>query len=152
MDRDAWDRIKHFTRDENWGDPTKMRPDFLEMLDKVRDAFGHPFVIHCGFADGRGHAPQSMHYVGAAADFHIDAPILTYPAQIDRMLTVLADLGLTNKTGLGIYPDWNSRGFHLDSRGLSFGKPMARWGFVGHGAEQHEVTFQTALERATEVV
>ena len=42
------------------------------------------------------------------------------------MIEALNDLQVAEKVGFGIYPDWNSPGFHLDARG-----EWARWGYIG---------------------
>jgi len=119
-----WDYIKHCSPREQWGSADRMNGLLLLLLDAVRDRWGDAaFVIHCGFEAG-GHAKDSFHKTGAAVDFHISSAI-TFPEQIKRMDMILKDLQVFDKVGLGIYPDWNNPGFHLDVRGS-----FARWGRI----------------------
>ena len=121
-----WNRLNHLSRDENWGDPERMNGVALLVLDTIRDRFGCRFIIHCGY-EGDGHTPSSEHYKGNAIDFHIDTDD-PFHRQIDKIENIIADLQL--HIGLGIYPDWNRPGFHLDTRGYH-----ARWGRIGEYVE-----------------
>jgi len=116
-----WQRLKHFTKDENWGDPDKINGYLLLCIDAIRDIYGKSFVIHCGY-DKDGHALASEHYKGNAIDFHIEDDIPLYN-QVMKFMKIVADLQLLEKVGVGIYPNWNSPGFHFDVRGS-----RARWG------------------------
>jgi hypothetical protein len=110
----------------------------LLLLDAVRDRWGDAkFIIHCGF-EADGHDKNSFHKTGSAADLHIDSA-LSFPNQIKRMETILKDLQVFDRVGLGIYPDWNNPGFHLDVRGS-----YARWGRIG----ETYVGYADAVERA----
>lgn len=114
MTEKFWDKIKHFSPDENWGDVNKVNPYLIIALDALREATGHPIVIHNAYAT-KGHSETSMHYVGKAADIHIVGMSL-----IDAYLAV-EKLGLFN--GVGLYPFWNNPGLHVDLR-----QKPARWG------------------------
>ena len=102
MTSEQWATIKHFTINENWGNPDKMDYGLLLMLDKYREAINKPIIIHCGYAQD-GHTVNSMHYKGQAVDCHV-------------MHADLLDLYLVAKHlnfgGTGIYR-W---GIHLDNR------------------------------------
>lgn len=120
-----WDYLRHFTPKEAWGDPSRMNGILLLLLDTIRSRWGDAeFIIHCGFESG-GHTKDSEHKRGSAVDFHIKSE-LSFPEQIKRMEMILRDLQVYDKVGLGIYPDWNRPGFHLDVRGS-----FARWGRIG---------------------
>jgi len=121
-----FNQLKHFTRGERWGDPDRMNGIILLLLDAVRDQYGCSFVIHCGY-EGDGHTPSSQHYIGNAVDFHIVTDG-HFHRQIDKMEIILGDLQV--QCGLGIYPDWNRPGFHIDTRGYH-----ARWGRIGEYVE-----------------
>ena len=97
-------------------------------------------IIHAGYATS-GHSDGSQHYQGNAADFHIETSI-PYHVQIDRMLNILMRLQVADRVGLGIYPDWNNPGFHLDVRGR-----RARWGFIGSRQAGFEETIIYAEEK-----
>jgi len=120
-----WKVIKHFKHTEPWGTPARMSGVFLLTVDAIHGVWGPDtrIIIHCGF-DIDGHTTGSRHYKGDAGDFHIvDGE--PYPLQIAHMESVLRDLQVSDYVGLGIYPDWNHPGFHLDTRG-----EHARWGYV----------------------
>lgn len=119
-----WRIIENFSPKENWGDPNKMSGTLLLTLDAVRRFYDHPFVIHCGFAT-TGHSEASFHYKGEASDFDIKEPGVSFHTQIIKFLHILDGLQLSGSVGLGIYPQWNNPGFHLDVRGES-----ARWGYL----------------------
>jgi hypothetical protein len=95
------------------------------LLDAVRECWGDAkFIIHCGF-EMDGHVKDSEHKRGNAVDFHIQSS-WSLPEQSNRLEMILKELQVFNQVGLGIYPDWNSPGFHLDVRGS-----YARWGRIG---------------------
>ncbi len=79
---------------------------FMKSLQKLRTALGAPIIIHHngGFAS-QGHADNSTHYRGVAADFHVIG------MELSTVALVIAKLGFT---GIGAYPFWNSPGFHVD--------------------------------------
>lgn len=138
-----WQRLKYFSKDEKWGNPEKISPMLLLLLEKLREKLGKPFVVHCGY-ENKGHSSASRHYRGDAVDFHVkDMP---FKEAVDKLLKALHEIKLLDQVsavyvGLGIYPDWNTPGFHIDLRGYS-----ARWGRIG----ADYVTFEKAYHHATE--
>lgn len=120
-----WDFITNFKDTEPWGVPSSMNGLLILLLDKIRDRFGDcPFNIHCGY-ESAGHVEHSEHKRGNATDFHIKSS-LSLPEQTSRLQMILADLQVHDRVGLGIYPDWNNPGFHLDVGGFG------RWGRIGN--------------------
>jgi hypothetical protein len=135
-----WDYVKHFTADENWGSPSSMNGLLVLLFDIIRSRFGDcRFVIHCGYG-AADHADKSEHPRGNAVDFHINSA-LSLIDQAGRLEMILKDLQVYDRVGLGIYPDWNNPGFHLDVRGV-----FARWGRIG----PNYVTWDVALKHAAE--
>jgi len=147
-----WDKLQHFSRNENWGEPNRVSPLLLLTLEALREWTGWPIVIHCAYATS-GHSPRSFHYQGLAVDFHFETGV-PYPRQIDYVLGFLDNSGFGvlagelararwfnfgQMCGLGIYPDWECPGFHLDVRNYP-----ARWGRIG----DKYVSFEEALEYA----
>lgn len=106
MDLKDWEKIKYFSREENWGDASKMSFTLVSMLDALREKTGKPIVIHAGYATS-GHSLGSYHYQGKAADFHITGLSL-----LDQYL-LAESIGFG---GIGVYPFWNNPGLHADIR------------------------------------
>lgn len=123
---DIWSVIKaHFHKGEKWGDPDEVDPILLMVLFMLRREIGKPFSIHNAYDPPGTHSDKSYHYIGEAVDFHIiGLTLLEASATIEK---VLKELKLWDKVGLGIYPDWNKPGFHLDIRGYK-----ARWSAQYH--------------------
>jgi len=118
---DIWEVIKvHFNRGEKWGDPDKVDPMLLGILFILRRETKKPFSIHIAYDPPGTHTNKSYHYTGQAVDFHIVG--LTFLESVEAVEKALKELKLWNLVGLGIYPDWNNPGFHLDIRGFK-----ARW-------------------------
>lgn len=118
-----WDKIDpYFYREEPWGDPDKMSGALLMILFDLRFHSAWKIIIHCG-TQGK-HCEGSYHYKGLAVDFHFKTPSgsFTFREQAKYLMQYLADMQLDSSTGLGIYPQWNNPGFHLDVRGTK-----ARW-------------------------
>ena len=138
-----WDYVKGFSPNEKWGKPERMNGLLLLLLPIIRLEFlkedaNCRFIIHCGFEED-GHAPKSQHYRGNAVDFHIETS-LPYSRQVEKMLVILDGLQVSNYVGLGIYPTWQHKGFHLDVRGS-----LSRWGYLG----EKQVSYENALEVIT---
>jgi hypothetical protein len=79
-------------------------------------------VIHVGCEDG-GHAAKSYHYPKTsckAVDFDVGTigTKENFPQQVATIEAALKEFGEWDHVGFGIYPDWNSPGFHLDTRGF----------------------------------
>lgn len=138
--------IEGFNAEENWGNPLKMNGFLIMLMMMVRKIYRERydpdarFYIHCGY-DLNGHAPASEHYKGNADDFHIETS-LSFSQQVHAIKQILAELQVLELVGLGIYPEWNNPGFHLDVR-----MKIGRWSQVG-GAY---VSLELGLEKAKEI-
>ncbi len=125
-----WNFIKGFSPSEKWGKASEMNGFTLMLMSALREQIREhdpeaTVSVHAGFAtEGHSSDPPSQHYEGNAVDFHFKT-VLPYPVQITFMLDVLEELQVANRVGFGIYPDWNSPGFHVDCRGK-----LARWGYI----------------------
>ncbi len=125
MDNIGWELVDLVSRSDNWGDPDKMDSITVLLVDKVWSMLGPDMSIkiHCAY-DTEGHSPKSQHYLAKAVDFHIEG--CSFPDAIFLIESILIALQVDGLVGLGIYPEWNNPGFHLDTRGT-----RARWGLVG---------------------
>lgn len=141
-----FDQIEGFSENEPWGKPDKMSGLTVMALEHIRKWFRNKhgehvrIVLHAGYEES-GHAVDSQHdwdlrkwdgekiggKVGNAVDFHIEGLDMSFNKQVSEMLECLGDLQLLSVVGLGIYPDWNNKGYHLDTRGH-----QARWGRIGN--------------------
>ena len=115
-----FDELDYFSPSEKWGDPWKVNGILLALMDEIRERIGVGIVIHCAYEKG-GHAQRSQHYLGNAVDFHVVG--MPFHEAVYWIEKILEDLHVADWVGLGIYPEWNTPGFHLDVRGT-----RARWG------------------------
>ena len=124
---DIWQQIApEFSKTENWGVPGRVSGFLLLALSQLRRDLGLQVVIHNAF-ETDGHSEGSQHYNGGAVDFHLVTDLPFY-RQILLVENFLERFQLASHCGFGIYPSWNSPGFHLDARGVK-----ARWGFDKQG-------------------
>jgi uncharacterized protein YcbK (DUF882 family) len=139
----VWNNIKYFRPTENWGDSKRMNPMLLILLDKLRDIIGKPISINCGY-ETEGHEPNSQHGYGNAVDFHVKG--MKFKEANQQILAaldiiIIAGRKASDLVGYGIYPHWNTAGFHLDVRGYK-----ARWGALNRDGKQTYVSFDEALK------
>ena len=134
-----YDYLNHFDRSEAWGDPDKMNPWILSAVDIVRHMADWPFVVHFGIQGN--HKVGSRHPKGMAIDGHFVTDTVLY-FQALAILKILKVIGLDQKMGIGLYPTWDSPGFHFDRRTKG-----GKWGRI-HG---EYVSWSTALDYAQEM-
>ena len=105
-----WCDIKHFKPSE-FSEPNKMDYHFINRLDKFREMIDKPIIIHSSYRND----PKSKHFEGIAVDMHV--------VGVDLMdMFLLAEKSDLFK-GIGVYPNWNNAGLHIDMR-----RTEARWG------------------------
>ena len=106
-----WSKIKYFKPSE-FNKPERMNFSLIMFLEVFRELCGKPVIIHSSFREG----DSGQHGLGNAVDIHV------------KEMNVVDQYLLAEKTGLfngiGVYPNWNNPGLHLDVRK---GSP-ARWG------------------------
>jgi hypothetical protein len=116
MTPDLYAKTMYFKnyRTEGWGEPCSMSKVLVYGADKLRALAGKPLIVHCGFEDRK----TGYHPKGLAMDCHIvDTPLLQ-----QLYLALL----IPEFTGIGVYPNWNNKGLHLDVRELN-GMPRTMW-------------------------
>lgn len=110
-----WCDIKHFKPSEfrfNGKDVSnKMDYHFINRLDQFREMVGKPIKILSSFRDNN---PKSQHINGIAVDIQI--------VGLDVMDMFLAAERSDFFKGIGVYPNWNNAGIHIDMRNKE-----ARW-------------------------
>lgn len=117
MQEEDWNSIEYFSKNEKWGDWTIIDKRVIYKLDAMRKYAGKPFVVHCAY-EKDGHTTTSQHYVGKAVDGHfVDIPLIEQYLVAERF----------GWHGIGVYPDWNNQGLHLDMRDI-VNSTGARWG------------------------
>jgi hypothetical protein len=143
--------IKNFTQqelakvclNEDW---TKLSLEVVTMADRLRDKNEGPVVLSSGYTTA-GHATDSLHYQGKALDLTmlmwIDENQLPYgfpnswkvlkkahnQVLVPRPLLdqyILAER-FANMGGLGVYPNFNLPGLHIDCRPADSNQNQARW-------------------------
>ena len=86
------------------GGTAAIAPEFVEMLQRLRDLVGKPIVVNSGFRCLKhnravGSNDTSQHPLGLAADLAIPVGMTA-----DQLAAVAESLGLFG--GIGIYPTW----------------------------------------------
>ena len=123
----VWRLIKAYFKpswtSDQFGQPAKMSGFVLIAIWILRFETGWKLKVNHGFKTD-GHSKNSQHYKGTAVDFRF-VTNTSYYDQIKRVEEILKAWQLWNFVGLGLYPDWNNPGFHIDARGHK-----ARWGYV----------------------
>lgn len=78
-------------------------------------------VVHSDWNEpgGGGHVTKSEHYVGKAVDFHVEGG----PSVVEAWLALERFPALM---GIGVYPHWNTPGFHADVRTTAYRQRWAR--------------------------
>ena len=113
----------NFSASENWGLLRKINPALIVLMQHIRRGLGLPIRINCAYETG-GHSNNSQHYLGNAVDFSVNGGanfVSTY--NIINDILILAEM--QDEVGFGVYPFWNTPGFHIDVRGS-----RARWGMA----------------------
>lgn len=120
-----WLAMDHSRISEAWGDPLRMHPITMVILDKFRGSLPHGcwVKVHCGYKAGR-HIKNSFHHRARAVDFHVvGCSFIEAEQHLMRFLngstlTICeTTYNLIDFVGIGIYPEWADPGFHLDTRG-----------------------------------
>lgn len=120
-----WLLLRHFKDYEAWGDPSKMDPFILFLIDGFRESLpkGCWIKVHCGYKE-KGHTKNSFHYKGKAIDFHvIGMHVSEAESHLQKYLRTPkiingVECKLIDFVGIGVYPEWADPGFHLDTRGV----------------------------------
>lgn len=136
-----------FSPREAWGDPSKMNGLLLLLMYAIRLIAGLAIIIHCAY-EKSGHAEKSQHGLANAVDFNL-VTALPFYAQILLVEKILRGLQLWDRIGIGIYPAWNTPGFHLDVRGTH-----AEWGWIGEKDKKGNkvyVSYEAAKEYAQKI-
>ena len=114
-----WLKLKYLKKEMAWGDSTKVQLELVLLLESICTYIGKAARINCAYAED-GHATNSQHYLGNAADL-----VLPGFSLVDQMIIALKFDGVH---GLGLYPFWNTPGLHIDIRGLANKySPDAQW-------------------------
>jgi len=103
MDKVLWQKINDFTPDEFGCDD--MDGLLIYTLQQMRTYVGRKIIIHCGY---EARTTGGYHPEKCAADFHIKGLHV-----VDQFLIASR---FDNFNGLGVYPNQNSPGLHVDTR------------------------------------
>lgn len=120
MNEDLWKPIKNFAP-EDFG-CIDMNGVLVYTLQNLRNFVNRPIIVHCGY-EPRG--TGGYHPLKCAVDIHIERMNV-----IDQFL---AATRFDAFNGIGVYPNWNSPGLHLDTRCLEKTRIDARWGCFKSG-------------------
>jgi len=129
-----WLQLEHFNRREKWGDFQKVDVRLLFNLDRTRHKLNRKISVHCAY-EITDHATKSLHKKGMAVDFHV------YAMKRFEFYELYEFFKANWSGGIGVYPYWNSPGFHLD-----VGAPGRTWIRDKYGRYHYdETTIKTLL-------
>ena len=119
-----WEQVKHFRPDgpDVWGDPHQMAASIVFGIDRYRKYIGRPVNVHCGW---EYRASGGWHPNGCAVDVDVEGMHV-----IDQYL---AAERFDEFNGIGVYPNWNNPGLHLDTRPHKKTGIDSRWGCLESG-------------------
>jgi hypothetical protein len=135
-----WHTIQNFAPEtRGLGDPDRIRIEIMQPLDLFAawlSERGKRIVIHCGYQPRQ----NGYHPMGLAIDFHIpNTPVLDQYLMAERF---------DGFNGIGIYPDWNSPGLHVDARPKDRKyQADARWGCQAVNGHQRYVALDAVFMR-----
>ena len=126
-----WDGIEGFSKNE-FAPPVKpdhdweMHPEIMDALSSIRRLGIYKYkdfriLIHTnGGYSVDGHSKKSLHYQGRASDFHMEHYSDNHKCWalvpwLDQVMLLNQAVSGENY-GVGLHPNWNQQGFHLDYR------------------------------------
>lgn len=124
---------EHFSEDELKCSHTgivKMKPEFLEVLEKVRNSYGKPMKISSAYRDvthpveaRKGdRAGSGDHCRGVAVD------VLVAGSEAIELIRIAIDCGI-DRIGIAQKGSWESRFIHLGLSDADAGKGSAIWSY-----------------------
>ena len=149
--------LQHFGAGEFGAYWPMMNVDLLKRLDRFRSLLGYPVAISrapgaigrpiIGGGQAESGAERSWHNYAIhgevmAVDVHPLPPMGATASERRRWFDVAKQVGFT---GIGIYPDWNRPGVHLDVRTDRQPGSPATWAGVSQGGKQVYVGIERAL-------
>ena len=101
-------------------DPLEVNPALLSTICNFTSLTGRTYIHHSDYRPLR-----SEHHYGNALDFRVNSyagmnrrqRLIQYRKDLGNLQEFLNAIGLTDKVGLGIYPQSPNPFFHLDLRG-----------------------------------
>lgn len=103
-----WLNCKLLKPTMNWGDATKMNKWLVLETDVFLQKLGRSFIVSCG--TNKVHLAHSQHASGDAVD-------ICFPGMSKRdLFDAFLCASRFKFMGIGVYPDWNDPGLHLDWR------------------------------------
>lgn len=109
-----WSKYPNFSKEEfdcKHTGKNEMKPEFMQKLQELRNAYGKPMSISSGFRD-KTHPIEAKkkrpgaHYSGMAADVRVDR------GDAYELLKIALEIGFT---GIGIQQKGSGRFIHLDT-------------------------------------
>jgi len=101
----------------------QMEPEFMELLQKLRAAYGKPIVVTSGYRSTKhpeevGKIRPGAHTYGVAVDIRIEG------VEAFRLVKLAYDLGFRR---IGLAQKGSGRFIHLDIGDRKLGFPQAMW-------------------------
>ena len=135
MSKEAIERTRYFSLQENWGDPDKVHDSLIFALDLFRRHLGRRVhlspVEGAVYAESGHHSDMSWHYIiPGRNDYAMAADVFPEGNIIEAWLIALT---IPHFVGIGLYPFWKweskglKGGLHLDIRYLGSYDNKALW-------------------------
>ena len=125
-----WNKYPNFTKEEfdckHTGE-NRMRPEFMETLQMIRETFGKPMIISSGYRDpshpveARKENPGEHSY-GLAADIKIAGDA------VSDLLVIAYGYGI-RRFGIKQHGAWNGRFVHLGMGDKQLNFPATTWSY-----------------------
>jgi hypothetical protein len=159
-----WDAVEGFSKKEfappeevkgDWDMNVNLIDTLVQLRKKGKQKYGDEFRVmihHNGGYSVDGHSKTSLHYQGRAVDFHMEHysdnhkcwALVPWLDQV-ILLRPLLD-GFEEDFGIGLHPNWNQQGFHLDFRRGSGRSGAVWWDKSGKYINMTWAYFGDALE------
>lgn len=112
--KNPWKDSNHFKEDKI-DNPEKTNPELVGLMDLIRDASNCKIIIH-RVHDPMAQPSTSRHAMVPcdACDFHMVPLGPSSPQTLFHQFVFLTKID--GVRGLGIYPHWKNKGFHVDMR------------------------------------
>lgn len=117
-----WEKYQNFTKAEfdcKHTGKNEMQPEFLDLLQKLRNLYGQPMIITSGYRDPT-HPVEARKALPGTHTYGIACDVACRGPDAFRLVELALSVGFT---GVGVNQKGSSRFIHLDIAGHPFFRP-----------------------------